>query len=363
MSSINVGRLGICSAQADLQSVTSVLGVNISVPEFSIPELSSLENVTIPTTFEDSLIKLNNSMPNLDELRTMLNDLVDTPFEDLKASINTTRLEMAASFNESILPTVSLQSLAASDSSSLQNELCNGLDTSLIDDTANALHKLSNVALGLMFFLLFLCWAALCVWEWYRWRAMTQTVEAVQTEMDRGQTSAWRMVAVVEHPMLERYGTRILDRFTRQERTRNNIRWFCEPSFLPLVMQRLMAVSYLAHPTCLALLLIASLGFLSLQFQLVALDAIKDHAKKNANSTVTATTNSLTTKLNALATNSSLQYANEFNAAVNAYEQRINEELFGTWINSTAVTLNSTLVEFYDQVEDRQLPERILDPS
>lgn len=327
----------IQSTVSSINSVTSKLGVNISVPEFSIPELSALENVTIPTTFEDSLIKLNNSMPNLDELRTMLNDLVDTPFEELKSSINSTRLEMAASFNETILPTVSLQTLAASDSSNLQNELCNGLDTSLIDDTANALHKLSNVAIGLMFLLLFLCWAALCVWEWYRWRAMKQTVEAVQMEMDRGQTSAWRMVAVVEHPILERYGTRILDRFTQQDRTRNNIRWF---------------FSYLAHPTCLALLLIASLGFLSLQFQMIALDAIKDHARKNANSTVTATTNSLTSKLNALAANSSLQYANEFNAAVNAYEQRINDELFGTWINSTAVTLNSTLVEFYDKVED-----------
>ncbi len=111
-------------------------------------------------------------------------------------------------------------------------------------------------------------------------------------------------------------------------------------------------VAYLAHPTCLALLFIASLGFLSLEFQLVALNAIKEHAHENANATVAASTDSLATKLNALATDSSQQYANDFNAAIATYQNRIDNELFGTWLNTTAITLNSTLVEFYDGIQD-----------
>lgn len=110
-------------------------------------------------------------------------------------------------------------------------------------------------------------------------------------------------------------------------------------------------MAYLSHPTCLALLFIASLGFLSLQFQMLALNAIKEHARENANATVTASTTSLAAKLNTLATNSSQQYANDFNQAVAAYEQRIDDELFGSWLNTTAVVLNSTLVEFYDGVQ------------
>jgi len=102
----------------------------------------------------------------------------------------------------------------------------------------------------------------------------------------------------------------------------------------------------------LALLSIALLGFLSLQFQLVALNAIKDHARENANATVTASTESLTNKLNALSANSSLQYANDFNTAVQAYQIRVDNELFGSWLNTTAVVLNSTLVEFYDGVQE-----------
>ena len=111
-------------------------------------------------------------------------------------------------------------------------------------------------------------------------------------------------------------------------------------------------MSYLSHPTCLALLCIASLGFLSLEFQLLALNAIKTHARENANATVAASTNSLTGKINNLALSSSQQYADDFNTAVAAYQTRIDNELFGSWMNTTAVVLNSTLVEFYSGVED-----------
>ena len=111
-------------------------------------------------------------------------------------------------------------------------------------------------------------------------------------------------------------------------------------------------MAYLSHPTCLALLFIAALGFLSLQFQMLALDAIKSHARVNANATVTASANSLAGKLNAMAMSSSREYADDFNKAIAAYQDRIDNELFGSWLNTTAVTLNSTLVEFYGGVED-----------
>jgi hypothetical protein len=110
-------------------------------------------------------------------------------------------------------------------------------------------------------------------------------------------------------------------------------------------------VAYLSHPTCLALLFIAAIGFLSLQLQLVALDGIKSHARANANASVTASANSLSTKLNSLAADASQQYANDYNLVVAAYQQRIDDELFGHWVNTTGVALNTTLVNFYDDLE------------
>jgi hypothetical protein len=111
------------------------------------------------------------------------------------------------------------------------------------------------------------------------------------------------------------------------------------------------AGAYLAHPTCLALLFISLLGLLTLQFQILALNAIKHHAEANANSTVSASTNQLTAKLNAMAMNSSASYAIDFNNQVVAFQQRVDDEMFGEWLNTTAITLNATLVTFYSEVE------------
>ena len=202
----------------------------------TIPSLTSLQNVTIPTTFEDALLKLNSSLPSLTDLKTKLDAIIDTPFELLKTQINETRLEIAASFNSSILPVPSLQSLAATDANSLNAQLCSGLDTSLVDDTANALHKLATVAIGLMFFVLILIWVGLMLWEWKRWHALTGVIEEVEQEWKRDdalgkERDAWKTVAIVEHPILEKYGTRVLDRFAKRERTKTNIRWYCEYTF------------------------------------------------------------------------------------------------------------------------------------
>ncbi|WVQ74452.1 hypothetical protein IAR50_004053 [Cryptococcus sp. DSM 104548] len=327
----------IQSAVNGINTVTNLVNVKLTVPSFTIPSLDFLSNVTIPTSFEDSLLTLNSSLPTLSDLKEKMDEIIDTPFEALITEINSTRLEMAASFNSSILPVPSLSTLSASSGNDLSNDLCSDLDTSLIDDTAKALHKLSSVAIGLMFLLLFLVWAALAIWEWRRWKIMKDTVEAIEEEWQRdGRSDAWRMVAIVEHPVLEHYSSCVLNRVSKKPRTRSNIRWF---------------MSYLAHPTCLALLFISLLGFLSIQFQLLALDAIKSNTESNANATVAASSNALVAKLNAAAQHSSQEYADSYNTAVKEFEDRINNEMFGSWVNTTAVTLNTTLVQFYDEVE------------
>ena len=178
---------------------------------------------------QDALIKLNSSIPTLSGLKVQMDNLIDTPFELLKTQINTTRLEIAASFNSSVLPIPTLSALSASNANDLSNELCSGLDTSLIDGTASALNKLANTAIGLMFLVLILVWAGLCVWEWRRWRAMTRIIALVEDEWVRhGGKDAWRVVSVVEHPMLERCGSRIVDRLAEDDRARTNVRWYRE---------------------------------------------------------------------------------------------------------------------------------------
>ena len=141
--------------------------------------------------------------------------------------MNETRLEMASSFNSSILPVPPLQQLSAAKKAELNHELCSDLDTSLIDVTAQSLRKLSNVAIGLMFLLVFLVWLAMAIWEWRKWKALKETVELVEHEWERdGRRDAWRAVAIVEHPVLEQYGSPVLARIAPQRRRNTNIRWY-----------------------------------------------------------------------------------------------------------------------------------------
>jgi hypothetical protein len=56
--------------------------------------------------------------------------------------------------------------------------------------------------------------------------------------------------------------------------------------------------------------------------------------------------------MNAMAADTSAEYARDFNAAIARHQQRIDDELFGKWINTTAVTLNETVGEFYDGLEN-----------
>lgn len=49
---------------------------------------SALNNIQIPKTFEDALSNINGSMPTLDQLKQKVNDVIETPFEQLRTEIN-----------------------------------------------------------------------------------------------------------------------------------------------------------------------------------------------------------------------------------------------------------------------------------
>ncbi|KAL1407522.1 plasma membrane fusion protein prm1 [Vanrija albida] len=323
-------------AVSGVNKVVGVFGTSISIPAVDIPSLGFLQNVTIPTTFEDSLIKLNNSLPTLDEVRSLLDKVIDVPLDKLINEINVTRHEIAAQINDSILPTPSLSSLSGGNGAQLQSELCTNIDTSLIDDTAKSLHTLGTTAIALMILLIIIGWCVLAFWEWQRWRCLKQSVEAVETELANGSTDAWMVVSAVEHPFMYRFGVPVLRRVAPTPRLRANLRWL---------------LSYLAHPTLLSLLCLSVIGIVVLQLQLGALHAIQRHAEQSANASMAKTTSDLVSKLNAMSADASASYANDANKAIAELEHKINDELFGHWINSTAKALNNTLVAFYDEVE------------
>jgi len=70
----------IASANSVIQSAVNAVNKinpfgNISAPQISVPSLTALENVTLPTDFEDSLRKLNASIPSVSDLKNAVSGL------------------------------------------------------------------------------------------------------------------------------------------------------------------------------------------------------------------------------------------------------------------------------------------------
>lgn len=63
-------------------------------------------------------------------------------------------------------------------------------------------------------------------------------------------------------------------------------------------------------------------------------------------------TSSIVQQLNAVSLVQSQRYVNQTNAAILEWQKTIDEELFGPWLDTMTVGLNSTLEEFYDKVEN-----------
>jgi hypothetical protein len=54
-------------------AIASINKVNpfgaITAPQITVPSLSALENITLPTTFQDALTQLNSTLPTFADLK------------------------------------------------------------------------------------------------------------------------------------------------------------------------------------------------------------------------------------------------------------------------------------------------------
>lgn len=71
-----------------INDVISVIGKSIQIPVVAQPNLSALDNVRLPASFDEGLRKLNDSLPTLSELREKINALIEQPFEQMKEDVN-----------------------------------------------------------------------------------------------------------------------------------------------------------------------------------------------------------------------------------------------------------------------------------
>lgn len=315
---------------------------NIQAPQFNLSSFDALGNITIPTDFEDALVQLNSSLPTVSSIKDAIKDLVDTPFEAVKADINDTFIGLT--FDSSVLPVPEQNTVS----------FCNNLDTSSVDDLSQDLLWITKIMTIVLIVVLFLLLAGQCAFEWYKWgclrRHLRRTREAWLSDPTVTHPNPSEPTPVVtlsnhnllmlqtdaQHPLLTRIANVISARFGFSPSQHIHIRWF---------------LHYVFHPPALACFLIGFFGLLSVQIQLLAVGPLEAKYSAQAAASVKDLSNSIAAQINSSMYNQSASYASQVNSRVDTMQSSINNGLFG-WVNGTTTTLNTTLNDFYTDVQN-----------
>ncbi|KAL0565736.1 plasma membrane fusion protein prm1 [Marasmius crinis-equi] len=314
---------------------------DISVPQIPVPNLDSLKNFQFPTTLEDSLNKLNSTIPTFNDIKEKLEQLVDTPFELLKKDINDTF--SGISFDRSVLPVPAQNTLT----------FCNDLDTSIVDDLGRDLIKIAKIGVIIIIVLALILVALNCLLEWYKWRCQTRNMEytreawttdrtvsysggASQPQVTLSNHNLLMLHAMTSHPLIARITNQLSNRLNLSALAQIRTSWY---------------LNYIFHGPALACFMIGFFGILSVQIQLAALSPLTAKYAEKETAAVTDFSNTIFASVNDSMYNQSATYANDVNGRVDSMQSTINQGVFG-WVNGTTTTINSTINEVYNDIQN-----------
>ncbi|KAG1752838.1 hypothetical protein EDB19DRAFT_1670083 [Suillus lakei] len=314
---------------------------NVNAPQFDVSSLDSLSSITIPTDFENALVQLNNSLPTVSSIKNSIESLVDTPFEAVKADINSTFQGLV--FDVSTLPVPAQNAVS----------FCNDLDTSSIDNLGSDLLTITKIGTVILILLLLALLAGHCALEWYKWRCLQfhlrRTREAWvsdPTTVYTGSASAPSVTLTdhnllmlqtdAQHPLLTRIANVLSTKLRMSPSQHTHLRWF---------------LHYIFHAPALACFLIGFFGLLSVEVQLLAVGPLEAKYTAEAAASVQDLSSTIFAQVNSSMYNQSSSYAGTINARVETAQSSVNNGLFG-WVNGTTTTLNTTLNNFYTDVQN-----------
>ncbi|PWN52083.1 hypothetical protein IE53DRAFT_367513 [Violaceomyces palustris] len=348
----------ISAAVSGVNDIIGIFGQKINPPQFNIPNLDMLNNISVPTTFEDSLLKLNASLPTLDELRQKMDDLIRTPFESIKVEINQTvggfRLD------RSLLPVPSQSNIS----------FCDEIDFSSLDELGHDLKRFAFIG-AVILALLMAGIMLLCMgYEWWNWRSLKRHVENTREawltsdQSDKDTTGAkpedkhglggdgplvstqdhllstkslFSLMQLSTHPLLALIAFKVVKPLgIRSPKAKCNLRWF---------------LAWISHPAALATLAAGVVGLFTIELQLMALRPIQSRYEGRIGGAFDSIGDQLLAKININMENSSQEFANKTNSLILRAENDLNDNLF-RWVNITTETMNATLNDFMDGISE-----------
>jgi hypothetical protein len=267
---------------------------------------------------------------------------IDTPFEAVKADINSTFAGI--NFNSSILPVPDRSTIT----------FCDNLDTSVVDDLGRDLLKITKIGFVLIAVLVVLLLVGYSLLEWYKWWSLQRHLNftrkawmsdpsvvhigpANEPTMTLTNHNLLIFHADSSHPLLTRLAFNIAALMRLSSSQHINLRWFFH---------------YIFHPPALACFLIGFFGILSVQLQLLAIAPLEAKFHERANAAATDLSDNIFTSLNQSMYNQSALLREIASTAISmTVQSTVNDGLLG-WVNGTTSTLNNTVNTFYSDLQD-----------
>ncbi|CAF9929777.1 MAG: hypothetical protein GOMPHAMPRED_005487 [Gomphillus americanus] len=299
-----------------ISSVGSIFGGSSSPPTLNLAGgFASLNGIQLPGSINDNLNKINNSIPNFDEVHNFTNSVLSLPFEEVKKLLNQSL--GVYTFDQSILPVPQKQNL----------QFCTNDTNSGITDFFDQLYNVADVArkvfIAILLLAALLCCIPFAMLEIRRWRKMNERAKLIRS----GIHEPMDVIYIVSRPITAGLGLSAAHRFGSPKR-QVLTRWF---------------VAYITSTPALLVLAIALAGLFSCLCQYILLKSIEKEVPVLA-AEVGHFADQVVDALN----NASNAWSNSTNAAILSENAKINNDVFG-WVNTTTSALNQTLNTFINE--------------
>ena len=287
--------------------ISSILPSGLKPPKVDLSgPLDKLNNLQLPSTLDEGLSKLNNSIPTFQDVQNFTDNIIRFPFEELKKVLNDS---LHFSFNRSLLPVPQKDQLT----------FCSGKNgiTDFFDDLADIANLARRVFIAVLVILAVLVCIPMAYQEVRRWNTMKKRSELVADNS----FDPMDVMYIASRPYTATAGIKAAAPFAS---TKKQIltRW---------------VIAYATTAPALLVLSLGITGLLSCLCQYALLKALVREVPALANE-VGDFAGLVVGKLE----NASASWANGTNDAIMDVNNDINHKVFG-WVNTTTGAINNTL--------------------
>ncbi|RDI84713.1 hypothetical protein Vi05172_g5422 [Venturia inaequalis] len=294
-----------------VSGINTFTGSKIPTIDFT-KQINELKDLKFPVNMTDDLNKLNNSLPNFDEVKNKTDGVIRLPFEELKKLIDNSMGKYQ--FNDSLFPVPQKETL----------NFCS--DDNGINDFFDKLVHIEQFAKKVFVAVLIIAAISICVpmvyWEINRFRRLQE-----RSKLLNQATDPMDAVYMATRPTTSRAGLFFAKRFDSQRR-QILARW---------------AVAYMTSPAALFILSLGLAGLFSCFCQWILLRAIQKEVPALANQ-VANFSGIVVKKLDT----ASMAWADGTNGVIQSEAQRLNADLLG-WVGTSTEAVNNTLNTFVDE--------------